>query len=105
MKTDKNESTPKNSLSKKELRKIINIAIPVFEMYNGAVAYVDDLTITKPDGTAIANIGDQKENTKIEVSVGKTSRIILIVVVCLIVIAAVIGVIFIVSKFKNKFTN
>ena len=30
MKTDKNESTPKNSLSKKELRKIINIAIPVF---------------------------------------------------------------------------
>lgn len=83
----------------------IGFTIPVFEAYNGAVAYVDDLTVIKSDGTAIANIGDQKETTKIEVSIGKTSRIILIVVVCLILVAVVVGVGFIISKFQNRFTQ
>ncbi|MGN1135748.1 MAG: hypothetical protein ACI4SF_05960 [Oscillospiraceae bacterium] len=83
----------------------IGFAIPVFESYNGTVAYVDDLTITKPDGTTVANIGDQKESSKIEVSIGKTSRIILLVVVCVIIVAVIAGVGFIISKFQNRFTE
>lgn len=83
----------------------IGFSIPVFELYNGTVAYVDDLTITKPDGTAVANIGDQKESSKIEVSIGQTSRIILLIVVCVIIIAVIAGVGFIISKFQNRFTE
>lgn len=49
----------------------IGFAIPVFEGYNGTVAYIDDLTITNEDGTTIANIGDQKEASQITVSISK----------------------------------
>lgn len=83
----------------------IGFAIPIFEAYNGVVAYIDDLIVTKPDGTVVANIGDQKESSKIEVSIGKTARIILLVVVCVIIVAVIAGVGFIISKFQNRFTE
>lgn len=83
----------------------IGFAAPIFEAYDGVIAYVDELTVTKPDGTAVENIGDQKEATQVVVSIGKTSRIILIVVVCIIIVAVIAGIGFIVSKFQSKFTN
>lgn len=83
----------------------IGFAIPIFEGYNGAVAYIDDLTITNSDGTTVANIGDQKEASQITVSISKGPRIILIVLVCVILVGVVACVGFVISKFQNKFTK
>ncbi len=83
----------------------IGFSIPVYEAYSGPVAFVDDLTITKADGTTIANIGDQKESSKIEVSIAKGPRIILIVLVCIILVGVVACVGFIISKFQSRFTQ
>ena len=83
----------------------IGFSIPVFESYNGAVAYIDELTVTAPDGMAIANIGDQKEASQVTVSISKGPRIILIVLVCVILVGVVGCVGFVISKFQNKFTN
>lgn len=83
----------------------IGFSIPVYEAYNGTIAYIDDLTITKPDGTTITNIGDQKENTKIEVSISKGPRILLIILVCVILVGVVACVGFIITKFQSRFTK
>lgn len=83
----------------------VGFLIPVFETYSGAVAYVDDITITKADGTTIANVGDQKESENIVVSITKGPRIILLIVVCLILVGVVAGAGFVISKFQNKFTQ
>ena len=83
----------------------LGFSIPVFESYNGAVAYIDELTVTTPDGMAIANIGDQKEASQVTVSISKGPRIILIVLVCVILVGVVACVGFVISKFQNKFTN
>lgn len=80
-------------------------SIPVFEAYDGAVAYIDDLTVITPTGTAIENIGDQKESTGIIVSVTKGSRILLIILVCVILVGVVVCVGLIISKFQNRFTE
>ena len=83
----------------------IGFSIPVFESYNGAVAYIDELTVTTSDGMAIANIGDRKEASQVTVSISKGPRIILIVLVCVILVGVVACVGFVISKFQNKFTN
>lgn len=80
-------------------------SIPVFESYSGTVAYIDDLTVTKSDGTAVANIGDYQEASQVEVSISKGPRIILIVLVCILLVGVVACVGFVISKFQNKFTN
>lgn len=80
-------------------------SIPVFESYSGTVAYIDDLTVTKSDGTTVANIGDFQETSQVEVSISKGPRIILIVLVCLLLVGVVACVGFVISKFQNKFTN
>lgn len=79
--------------------------IPIYEAYSGPVAYIDDLTVYDANGNAIANIGDEKASTHIDVSIGTAPRIILIVVVCVILVAVVVGIGFIVNKFNNKFTQ
>lgn len=83
----------------------LGFAIPIFESYNGTVAYIDDLTVTTADGTVIANIGDQQEASQITVSISKGPRIILIVIVCVILVGVVACVGFVISKFQNKFTK
>lgn len=83
----------------------IGFAIPIFEGYSGAVAYIDDLTITNADGTVVANIGDQQEASQITVSISKGPRILLIVLVCVLLVGVVACVGFIISKFQNKFTK
>lgn len=83
----------------------IGFSIPVYEGYNGTVAYIDNLTITRSDGTTVANIGDQQEASQITVSISKGPRIILIIVVCVLLIAVVACVGFIISKFQTRFTK
>lgn len=83
----------------------IGFSIPVYEAYSGSVAFIDDLTITKADGTTIANVGDQKETAQIEVSIAKGPRIILIVLVCIILVGVVVCVGFVISKFQSRFTQ
>ena len=57
---------------------------------------VDDLTVTRSDGTAVANIGDQQEASQVTVSISKGPRIILIVLVCVILVGVVACVGFII---------
>lgn len=83
----------------------LGFSIPIFESYNGTVAYIDDLTVTTADGTVIANIGDQQEASQITVSISKGPRIILIILVCVILVGVVACVGFVISKFQNKFTK
>ena len=83
----------------------LGFSIPIFESYNGTVAYIDDLTVTTADGTVVANIGDQQEASQITVSISKGPRIILIVLVCVILVGVVACVGFVISKFQNKFTK
>lgn len=98
--TDISISVPGNADNTK-----FGFSIPIYESYSGTVAYIDDLTVTKSDGTVVANIGDQKEASQIEVSISKGPRIVLIIVVCLILVGVVACVGFVISKFQNKFTK
>lgn len=98
--TEVSFSIPENAANTR-----IGFAIPVYEGFSGTVANIDNLMITKADGTAVANIGDVKEASKIEVSIGTAPRIILLVVACLLIVAVIAGIGFIVSKFQSRFTQ
>ncbi len=83
----------------------IGFTIPVFSQYNGKAAYVDNLTVYSSDGTAIANVGDQKISSgSIVVSLSTGARIALLIVLVVIIAAVVGGIGFVVSSFIKRFT-
>lgn len=83
----------------------IGFTIPVFNKYSGAAAYVDNIIIYNANGTAIANIGDEKTSSgNIEVSLGTGARIILLVVLVIVILAVVGGIGYVVSSMLKKFT-
>lgn len=98
--TEVSFSIPENAANTR-----IGFSIPVYEGFSGTVANVDNLMIIKADGASVANIGDVKESSRIEVSIGTAPRIILLVVACLLIVAVIAGIGFIVSKFQSRFTQ
>ncbi|MCI5905235.1 MAG: hypothetical protein MRZ61_08870 [Oscillospiraceae bacterium] len=93
-------TVPENADNKK-----IGFTIPVFSQYSGAAAYVDNIIIYNADGTAIANVGDEKISSgSIEVSIGTGARIALLVVLVVIILAVIGGIGYVVSSMLKKFT-
>lgn len=83
----------------------IGFTIPVFSQYSGAAAYVDNIIIYNADGTAVANVGDEKISAgSIEVSIGNGARIALLVVLVIVILAVVGGIGYVVSSVLKKFT-
>lgn len=82
----------------------IGFTIPVFSQYSGAAAYVDNIIIYNADGTAVANVGDEKISSEsIEVSIGTGARIVLLVVLVIIILAVIAGIGYVVSSMLKKF--
>ena len=66
---------------------------------------MDNIIIYNADGTAVANVGDEKISSgSIEVSIGTGARIALLVVLVVIILAVVGGIGYVVSSMLKKFT-
>ncbi|MDE5576508.1 MAG: hypothetical protein K2J11_03885 [Oscillospiraceae bacterium] len=83
----------------------VGFTIPTFTMHSGDVLYIDDFSITEPNGSRISNRGDYyaKEITSAEkVSTGKNIFLTILLVVLILVIVGGIGVI--VSSVMKRFS-
>ncbi|MBQ5319673.1 MAG: hypothetical protein J6K17_11305 [Oscillospiraceae bacterium] len=83
----------------------VGFTIPTFKTYTGNIVYIDDLTITKPDGTIMENIGDyqlKKMVAEDTVSTGKNIGMTILLVVLILAIVGGIGLI--VSSALRKFS-
>lgn len=82
----------------------IGFAIPVYGQYTGNVAYVDNIIVYKPDGTIVGNVGDHRltaAGLKAPVSLG--GRIAMVVGGVVLIVGALCGVGFVVTKLMRKF--
>lgn len=82
----------------------IGFTIPVYSEYEGNAAYIDNITIYKPDGTKISNVGDWQEAPADIVPVSLAGKITLIVVLVVLIAVAALCVRFMIVAFKKKFT-
>lgn len=65
--------------------------IPTFGTYSGDIVYIDDFTITKPDGTVVSNTGDYKLKTVAPEETASTGQNVLLTVLLIVLIVAIIG--------------
>lgn len=69
----------------------VGFTIPTFSIYSGDVVYIDDFTITKPDGSVISNTGDYKLKTIAYEETTPTGKNILLTVLLIVLIFVIIG--------------
>lgn len=82
----------------------IGFAIPVYGQYTGNVAYVDNIIVYKPDGTVVENVGDyQLTATGLKTPVSLGGRIAMIVGGIVLIVGALGGVGYVVTKLMRKF--
>lgn len=82
----------------------IGFTIPVYGQYTGNVAYVDNIIVYKPDGTIVENVGDhQLTAVGLKVPVGLGGRIAMIIGAVVLLVGAICGVGFVVTKLMRKF--
>lgn len=82
----------------------IGFTIPTFDVYKGDVLYIDDFSIIKSDGSAVANMGDHKIKTiQSESTVAGWVNIVLIVVLVLLIGVIIGGIGMLVSSGIKKF--
>lgn len=83
----------------------LGFTIPTFKMHNGDILYIDDIVITKPDGTAVANVGDYElKAITAEDAASPLENILLTVLLVVIILAIVGGIGIIVSKSLRRFS-
>lgn len=67
--------------------------IPTFGTYSGEIVYIDDFTVTRADGTTVANMGDYAAKSAVLAEpVSKGTNIVLIILL-IVIILAIVGVI------------
>lgn len=82
----------------------VGFTIPTFKEYSGEIAYIDDFTVTRADGTLVANAGDYKMRTvSATETVSKGMNIVLIIVLVVLILAIVGGIVFFISKSVKRF--
>lgn len=83
----------------------IGFTIPTYSAYSGNIVYIDDVVITRDDGTVISNVGDYKIKTLTSENVVPTGvNIALIILLVVLVLAIIGGIGLIVSNVRKKFT-
>ncbi len=83
----------------------IGFTIPTYSAYSGNILYIDDLSITRADGTAVANLGDYQTKTVTSANTVSTGTNIALTILLVVLILAIVGGIgFIVSAIVKKFT-
>lgn len=83
----------------------VGFTIPTFSKYMGDLIYIDDFTITLPDGNVVANVGDYQPKTVTEAeTVSKGVNIALIIVLVVLVLAIVGGIGFLISTAMKRFS-
>lgn len=83
----------------------VGFTIPTYNIYTGDIVYIDDFTITRPDGTIITNRGDYQVKTLTEDNtVSKGVNIALIILLVVLILAIVGGIGLVVSAALKKFT-
>ena len=82
----------------------IGFTIPTYSQYSGNILYIDDLTVTRADGTVIANVGDHQQKTMTaENTVSTGTNIALTILLVVLILAIVGGIGLIVSAIVKKF--
>ncbi len=83
----------------------IGFTIPTYNEYSGNILYIDDLSITRADGTKISNLGDyQVKSITSDKTVSTGTNIALTILLVVLILAIVGGIGFIVSAIVKKFT-
>jgi hypothetical protein len=80
----------------------IGLLVPLYSTYNGAVYYLDDLSITLPDGTVLPNVGDAEApaEEKKDAPMSTTRAVVITIVAIAAAIAA--GVIVIIALYHRS---
>lgn len=82
----------------------VGFTIPTFNAYSGEIVYIDDFSVTRADGTVVANVGDYKMRTVTKTeTVSKGMNIVLIIVLVVLILAIVGGIVFFISKSVKRF--
>lgn len=78
--------------------------IPTFRAYSGEIVYIDDFSVTRADGTVVANTGDYKMKAAVKTeAVSKGMNIVLIIVLVVLILAIVGGIALFISKSVKRF--
>jgi hypothetical protein len=80
----------------------LGFTIPIYSPWNGAVCYIDNITIKEADGFAVANIGDFSDPVA-EEETNRTLTLILTIVFVVLVIVIVFIIVSTIIKMKNRF--
>ncbi len=83
----------------------IGFLIPIYEPYNGNVAFIDEIKITSADGTVIPNVGDMSRsiNVEVEKEASLLETIINIAIVVVLVAIVVFCLIAIISRHNKRY--
>ena len=82
----------------------VGFTIPTFQICTGDILYIDDFTITLPDGTSVENLGDYVPKKIVgEDAVSTGANIALTIVLVVLILAIVGGIGLIVSAIIKKF--
>lgn len=82
----------------------VGFTIPTFKEFSGEIVYIDDFSVTRADGTVVANTGDYKMKTVAKTeTVSKGMNIVLIIVLVVLILAIVGGIVFFISKSVKRF--
>lgn len=82
----------------------VGFTIPTFKAYSGEIVYIDDFSVTRADGTVVANTGDYKMRTVAKTeTVSKGMNIVLIIVLVVLILAIVGGIALFISKSVKRF--
>lgn len=82
----------------------VGFTIPTFQICTGDILYIDDFTITLPDGTSVENLGDYVPKKIVgDDAVSTGANIALTIVLVVLILAIVGGIGLIVSAIIKKF--
>lgn len=82
----------------------VGFTIPTFNTYSGEIVYIDDVTITRADGTVVSNRGDYKARSIAQVeTVSKGTNIVLIILLVVIILAIIGVIVLIVTKAIKRY--
>lgn len=82
----------------------VGFTIPTFKEYSGEIVYIDDFSVTRADGTVVANVGDYKVKTVSKAETVSTGmNIVLIIVLVVLILAIVGGIALFISKSVKRF--
>ena len=69
----------------------VGFTIPTFQICTGDILYIDDFTITLPDGTSVENLGDYVPKKIVGEDAVSTGANIALTIVLVVLILAIVG--------------